>query len=58
MKIDMLEVKKDRVKEIDRQIKKAYRCKYAINLKPLYDEKKKLIREIKEFESKRGDLNG
>lgn len=58
MSIDMLEVKKDRLKEIDRQIKKAFKTKHAINLKPLYDEKKKLIREIKEFESKRGELHG
>lgn len=57
MKIDMLEVKKDRVKEIDKQIKKAYRCKYAINLKLLYDEKKKLLGEIKYIESKRGVIN-
>lgn len=55
MKIDMLEVKKDRLKEIDKQIKKAFRCKYAINLKPLYDEKETLLREIKDIESKRGE---
>lgn len=58
MKIDMLEVKKDRVKEIDKQIKEACKCKYAINLKDLYDEKRDLLQEIKDIESKRGGLHG
>ncbi|AQS10583.1 hypothetical protein CLOBY_27280 [Clostridium saccharobutylicum] len=53
IKIDMLEVKKDRLKEIDKQIKKAFKCKYAINLKPLYDEKKQLKAEIQKMEDKR-----
>lgn len=57
MRIDMLEVKKDRLKEIDKQIKKAFRCKYAINLKPLYDEKRDLLQEIKVIENKRGTIN-
>ncbi|BBK77331.1 MULTISPECIES: hypothetical protein [Clostridium] len=55
MKFDMLQIKKDRLKEIDLQIKKAFRCKYAINLKPLYDEKKQLKAEIKHME---GDMLG
>ena len=49
----MLEVKKDRIVEIDKQIKKAFKTKYAINLKPLYDEKKYLKEEIKLMELKR-----
>ena len=49
----MLEIKKDRIVEIDKQIKKAFKCKYAINLKDLYDEKKILKQEIKDIESKR-----
>ena len=53
----MLEVKKDRIKEIDKQIKKAFKCKYAINLKDLYDEKRDLLKAIKDIESKRGAIN-
>lgn len=51
----MLEVKKDRVLEINKQIKKAFRTKYAINLKPLYDEKRDLLIEIQIMKFKRGD---
>jgi Tfp pilus assembly protein PilO len=50
----MLEVKKDRLKEIDKQIKKTFKCKYAINLKPLYDEKKDLKSQIQKMEAKYG----
>lgn len=57
LKIDMLEVKKDRLKEVNKQLNKAYRSKYAIDIKDLYDEKKKLLGEIKDIESKRGVIN-
>ena len=50
----MLEIKKDRLKEINNQIKKAFKTKCAINLKPLYDEKKDLEKEIKLMEVKNG----
>jgi len=53
IKIDMLEVKKDRLKEIDKQLKKAYKSKYAINIKPLLIEKTKLNMEIEYMELKR-----
>lgn len=46
----MLEIKKDRLKEINNQIKKAFKTKYAVNLKSLYDEKKDLEKEIKKME--------
>lgn len=54
MKIDMLEVKKDRLKEVESQIRKAYRTKYAINIKPLLDEKKQLKLEIQKMEERHG----
>lgn len=63
MSIDMLEVKKDRLKEVDRQLRNAYRIRKLTKVNqdkiiiPLQAEKKKLIREIKEFESKRGVIN-
>lgn len=53
MKIDMLEVKKDRLKEIDKQLKKAYKTKHAIKIKPLLDEKEKLKLRIAQIEAKR-----
>ncbi|WP_271814514.1 hypothetical protein [Clostridium beijerinckii] len=61
MRFDMLEVKKDRLKEVDRQLRSAYRIKKISKVNqdkiiiPLQAEKKKLIREIKEFEIKRGE---
>jgi hypothetical protein len=54
LKINMLEVKKDRLIEINIQIKKAFRTKYAINLKNLYDEKRDLIIQIQLMEVNRG----
>lgn len=54
MKIDMLEVKKDRLVEIDKQLKKAYKSRCAINIKPLLVERAKLRMEIDYIESKRG----
>lgn len=51
----MLEVKKDRVKEIDKQLKKAYKSRYAINIKPLLVERAKLNMEIDYIEAKRGE---
>lgn len=63
MKPDMLEVKKDRLKEIDRQLRSAYRIRKLSKVNqdkiiiPLQAEKKTLIRGIKEFESKRGVIN-
>jgi alanyl-tRNA synthetase len=49
----MLEVKKDRLKEIDKQIKKAYKTKCAINIKPLLDEKKDLEKQIQKIQEAR-----
>lgn len=49
----MLEVQKDRLQEINSQIKKAFSSKYAINLKPLLDEKKYLLIIIKKIEEAR-----
>lgn len=52
----MLEVKKDRVKEIDKQLRELYKYKgnyYMINV--LKAEKEQLLWEIKEIESKRGE---
>lgn len=57
MKIDMLEVKKDRVKEIDKQIKKCFKCGNWSYKKQLDIEKKVLLKEIKDIESKRGVIN-
>ena len=54
LKIDMLEVKKDRLLEINKQIMKAFRSKYAINIKPLYEEKANLIIQIQLMEVNRG----
>ena len=51
----MLEIKKDRLKEVESQIRKAYKTKYAINIKPLLDEKRQLKSEIKHME---GDMLG
>jgi len=50
----MLEVKKDRLLEINKQIMKAFRSKYAINIKPLYEEKANLIIQIQLMEVNRG----
>ena len=55
MKIDMLEVKKDRIVEIDKQLKKAYKSNYAINIKPLLSEKKDLLIQIQKIEMLRGE---
>lgn len=54
MKIDMLEVKKDRVKEIDKQIKKCFKFGNWSYKKQLDIEKEVLLEEIKDIESKRG----
>lgn len=53
----MLEVKKDRVKEIDKQIKKCFKCGNWSYKKQLDIEKKVLLKEIKDIESKRGVIN-
>lgn len=55
LKFNMLEIKKDRLKEVESQIRKAYKTKYAINIKPLLDEKTQLKSEIKHME---GDMLG
>jgi len=55
LKIDMLEVKKDRLVEINKQLKKAYKSNYAINVKPLLVEKKDLLIQIQKIEMLRGD---
>lgn len=54
----MLEVKKDRVKEIDKQIKYLYKnpWKYS-SYDILKAEKETLLQEIKDIESKRGVIN-
>ena len=63
MKIDMLEVKKGRLMEIDKQLRKAYRFRKLSKINqngmiiPLWEEKKKLLIEIKDSESKRGVIN-
>jgi hypothetical protein len=50
----MLKVKKDRLKEVDKQIKKCIKRSYWTLKSILQDEKQTLLREIKELESKRG----
>jgi hypothetical protein len=55
LKIDMLEVKKDRLAEINKQLKKAFRIKKNILIDTLKAEKKTLLQEIKNIESKRGE---
>ena len=58
LKIDMLEVKKDRVKEIDKQLRKMFISKGNSKLWQdralLKIEKLTLLQEIKDIESKRG----
>jgi hypothetical protein len=54
----MLEVKKDRVKEIDKQIKICIKRKSWFECGFLDSEKKTLLQEIKDIESKRGDNYG
>lgn len=62
MKIDMLEVKRDRLKEIDIQLKKISKIKKSLRSKNympigfLKNEKETLLQEIKDIESKRGEL--
>lgn len=57
----MLEVKKDRLKEIDIQLKKISKIKKSLRSKNympigfLKNEKEKLLQEIKDIEIKRGD---
>lgn len=57
----MLEVKKDRVKEIDKQLRKISKIKKSLKSKNympiefLKIEKEKLLQEIKDIESKRGN---
>lgn len=60
----MLEVKKDRLKEIDKQLRKRYKnnkfskVKYYIPTELLRSEKKTLLQEIKDIENKRGNNHG
>lgn len=56
MKIDMLEVKKDRVKEIDKQIRIIKSKRWSAE-SILQAEKKTLLQEIKDIEIKRGELH-
>lgn len=58
MKIDMLEVKKDRIVEIDKQIKKCIKRTSWFEKGFLVKEKKCLLQEIKDIEIKRGVING
>ena len=58
LKIDMLEVKKDRVKEIDKQSKICIKNNQWITKKLLQAEKQTLILEIKDIETKRGETIG
>ncbi|MDF2881528.1 MAG: hypothetical protein K0R54_2085 [Clostridiaceae bacterium] len=60
----MLEVKKDRVKEIDKQLRKIRSNKKlkdkdylftGFSIANLINEKKTLLQEIKDIESKRGE---
>lgn len=59
----MLEVKKDRVKEIDKQLRKISKIKKSLKSKNympigfLKNEKETLLHEIKQMESKRGVIN-
>lgn len=53
MKIDMLEVKKDRVREIVKQLSKMHKTSKYTYYDYLEAEKKKLLREIKDIENKR-----
>ena len=63
LKPDMLEVKKDRVKEIDKQLKRISKIKKSLRSKNympigfLKNEKRDLLQEIKDIESKRGVIN-
>lgn len=57
MSIDMLEVKKDRLKEIDKQLKKFIKNKRWSEYGFLKAEKETLLQEIKDIESKRGVIN-
>ena len=58
MKIDMLEVKKDRLIEVNKQIRKCIKYGNWDFKKELDKEKKILLQEIKDIESKRGVING
>lgn len=55
MKIDMLEVKKDRLVEIDKQLRIIYKTKKYRYCDSLKAEKEILKQEIKDIETKRGD---
>lgn len=57
MRFDMLEVKKDRVKEIDIQIKRCNMIGNWILKSILRGEKQTLLQEIKDIENKRGENN-
>lgn len=54
----MLEVKKDRVKEIDKQLRIIYKTKKYVSYDGLKAEKEVLLNEIKDIESKRGNNHG
>lgn len=57
MKIDMLEVKKDRLKEVRAQLKKKYStgCYLDGESKQLRIERENLKKEIKDMESRRNE---
>ncbi|NMF06273.1 hypothetical protein ACUH7Y_07005 [Clostridium beijerinckii] len=57
MRFDMLEVKKDRLVEIDKRIKYCVKNKLWFECGFLDSEKKTLLQEIKDIESKRGVIN-
>lgn len=55
LKIDMLEVKKDRIVEINKSIKKCIKCGNWSYKKELDKEKKDLLIQIELMELKRGE---
>ncbi|WP_164468537.1 hypothetical protein [Clostridium botulinum] len=54
MKFDMLEIKKDRLKEIDKQLRIIYKTKKYVSYEALKAEKEILKEEIQLMEVKRG----
>ena len=57
MKIDMLEVKKDRLKEVKLQIRKYSKLKNWSMVYPLMKEQKKLKEEIKVIRANRNKVS-
>jgi hypothetical protein len=54
----MLEVKKDRLKEVNNQLRIIYKTKKYVSYDALKAEKEVLRQEIKDIESKRGETIG